>query len=120
MLHCPLKLFHSFVLWPSKGNYLVVNASILSASLSFYTHHTALNIKRIYCASVYVCVHGETSERRGWSSALWLYQHAAGRSLSGPCSIMSNTNNLGDTKTMREKEKDRKRLTEGEKDTKRG
>lgn len=30
---------------------------------------------------------------------------------------MSNRNNLGDTKTMREKERDRKRLREGETDS---
>lgn len=47
---CPLELIHSFVLWPRKGNNSLANAAILSAFLSLYTHPTALNIKRIYCA----------------------------------------------------------------------
>lgn len=57
---CPLKLFRPFVLRPSKGNYLIVdavNASILSAFPSLGTRHPALNIRIVYCVmSMCVCM----------------------------------------------------------------
>lgn len=40
--------------------------------------------------------------------------------MSAPCCIMSNRKNLRDAPTVRDKEKDRQTVTEGERYTKRG